>query len=207
MKLNCIIDTCSSITLSNVSFFQKAVLKFFNDKANLNYCKEVSIELRDHKDKDLPVFILNSQRVQSLRKCSIEEYERKMLGRVLVSRAPKGNKGEIDNFLLSVDQVHEIKKNSVIYITDDKKALGGILKDWLLSFPTISVWTSFEVILYLYAERVIPSKDVANDLIQDLINFTSPRSSERSVSTTQELMTLKKQYSSRLEMISKLIYN
>jgi hypothetical protein len=156
MKLNCIIDTCSSITLSNISIFQKAVLKFFNDKANLNYCKEVGVELRDHKEKNLPAFILNRQRVQSLKKFSIEEYEKNMIGRVLISRARKGDKGEIDNFLLSVDQVHEIKKNNVIYITDDKKALGGILKNWLLSFPTISVWTSFEVILYLYAEGVIP---------------------------------------------------
>lgn len=205
MKLNCIIDTCSSIALSNISLFQKGVLKFFNDKAYLSYCKEVGIEVRDHRDKNLPVFILN--KAQSFSRCAVEDYERKMLGHVLVSRAPKGNKGEIDNFLLSVDQIHQIKKNNVIYITDDKKALGGVLKDWLPSFPAISVWTSFEVILYLYAEKVIPSKDVANDLIQDLINFTSPRPGERSDSTTQELMKLKKQYGSRLDMISKLLYN
>ncbi|KMQ61152.1 hypothetical protein ACM40_15775 [Chryseobacterium sp. BLS98] len=205
MKLNCIIDTCTCIALSNTEFKQKRVLDHLNNIAVLNFSPEVHIELRDHSDKNLPKFIHNKSRKLGTSKHSISEYERRMLGKTLTSRAKKGNKGEIDNFLVSVDQIHTFKKNNVIYITDDKKALNGVLEEWAPCFPVISVWTSYEVILYLYAEKIIPSKDIANDLIQDIINFTAPKPAERSPKTTSEIMSLKVSYKNKIENISKLL--
>ncbi len=205
MKLNCIIDTNSCIHLSNISFRQRSLLECFNAKAHLNYSKEVHLELRDHKDKNLPTFIHNQKRKISPMKYSISEYERRMVGTSLVSRKKKGDKGETDNFLVSVDQVHHLKKSNVIYVTDDEKASNGILKEWIDSFPVITLWTSYDVILYLYAERIIPSKDIAIDLIQDIINYSAPKPSERSEKTTTKITKLKVVYSARIDRISKLI--
>jgi len=111
----------------------------------------------------------------------------------------------VDNFIVSVDQLHHIKKNSVIFITDDKKALRGILSDWLTAFPGIKIWTSYEVVLYLYAENVIPSREIAMEMIQTIISFTAPKPSDRSEKTTEELIIIRKNYSKRIETISKLL--
>ncbi len=205
MKLNCIIDTCSCINLSNTEYLQEPLLKYLNDEAHLNYSNEVHIELRDHKDKNLPTFIHEKRRKLKVGKQTMNEYERRMLGAVIPSRKKKGNKGEVDNFLASVDQIHHVKKNSVIFITDDENATNGIFATWTESFPVIKVWSSYEVVLFLYAEKIIPSKDIAINLVKDLVAFTSPIPSKRSEETTTKLTKLLKRYYQRIENISKLL--
>lgn len=205
MKLNCIIDTNTCIHLSNTGFRQKTLLEYFNSKAFLCYSKEVHLELRDHKDKNLPAFIHNQKRKLPTGLYSISEYEKRLVGKQLLSRKKKGDKGEIDNFLVSVDQIHHFKKSNVIYITDDEKASNGFIKDWIGSFPTISFWTSYDVILFLYAERIIPSKDIAKDIMQDIINFSAPKPKDRSNKTTAKITKLKVLYIKRIELISKIL--
>ncbi len=206
MKLNCIIDTCTCINLSNTEFKQKKVIDYLNSIASLNFSNEVYIELKDHKSKNLPKYIHNKARKLVTKKHSMNEYERRMVGKVLPSRAKKGNKGEIDNFLTSIDQIHHFKKSNVIFITDDLKAINGIIgQDWLPSFPAIILWSSYDVILHLYAEKIIPSKDIANDLVQDIINFTAPPLENRSDKTTSERLKIKVAYQKRIENISKLL--
>jgi hypothetical protein len=205
MKLNCIIDTNTCIHLSNTGFRQKTLLEYFNSTAFLNYSKEVHLELRDHKDKNLPAFIHNQKRKLATGKYSISEYEKRLVGEQLISRKKKGDKGEIDNFLVSVDQIHYFKKSNVIYITDDEKALNGVLNEWIGSFPAISFWTSYDVILYLYAERIIPSKEIAMDIMQDIINFSAPKLKDRSDKTTAKITKLKVTYTNRIERISKIL--
>jgi hypothetical protein len=205
MTINCVIDTCSCICLSNSEFNQNTLLQYLNERVKITYSNEIHIELRDHKDKGLDSFIFDQRMRTRTVKFSMDDYERRMLGKVLPSRQQKGDKGEIDNFLLTVDQVHHLKISSVIFITDDKKALKGVLSDWLKSFPTISVWTSFEVVLYLYAENVIPSKDIAIEKIQDIISFTAPPVGQRSNKNAQELISLKQEYSNRINKISSLL--
>ena len=205
MKLNCIIDTCSCINLSNTEFRQESLLKYLNDIANLSFSAEVHLELRDHKDKNLPTFIHDKKRKLKINKFSINEYERRMKGAVIPSRKKKGNKGEIDNFLASVDQIHHFKKNTVILISDDENSLSGVLATWTESFPVIKTWTSYEVVLYLYAEKIIPSKDIAVNLIKEIISFTSPIPSKRSVETTSKLTKTLTSYNRRIDNISQLL--
>jgi len=131
VKLRCIIDTSSCICLSNAEFSQKTLLAHFKNFADIGYCKEVSIELRDHKDKNLPSFLFDRRSKIKTTKFSMDQYEIRMLSKVLPSRKAKGNKGEIDNFLLSVDQSYHIKLGPIIFLTDDNSAVKGVLADWL----------------------------------------------------------------------------
>lgn len=204
MKLNCIIDTCSCLCLANAEFMQNSLLYYLNGKAHLNYSNEVHIELRDHNSKGLPLFIHDKRNRISSIKYSINEYERRMLGKTLASRS-KNDKGEIDNFIISVDQLHQINKNSIIFITDDKKAIRGILSDWIDAFPAIKFWTSYEVVLYLYAENSIPTKEIALEMIQEIISFTAPLPEDRSEKTTAELISIKKNYSKKIDKIDCLL--
>jgi hypothetical protein len=205
MKLNCIIDTCSCIILSNADFRQKSLLDHFNATAYLHFSPEVHLELRDHAEKNLPQYIHDRKRKLSPVRFSMNEYERRMLGRVLSSRVTKENKGEIDNFLVSVDEIHQNGKSSIIFITDDEAAKNGILSNWLDCFPVIKLWSSYEVILYLYAEKIIPTKSVAVDLIKAVIHFTAPKPAERSEETTKKLTKILSTYNRRLDNIHSLL--
>lgn len=202
MNLNCIIDTCSCIHLSNFEFRQKTLLNYLNEKAALKYSREVHVELRDHKDKNLPTFIHDGKRKIGTSKFSIPEYERRMIGYVIPTRKKHGNKGEINNFLVSVDQIHSIKKNSVILISDDEN---GTVSEWAEAFPVIKIWSSYDVVLYLYAEKVIPSKDIALEMIKSIISFSAPVVSKRSEKTTEKLTRTLKSYSKKIDNISKLL--
>lgn len=205
MKLNCIIDTCSCICLSQAEFRQNSLLHYLNAKAILNYSHEVHVELRDHSEKGMPEFIHDKKKRLRPMKYSLNEYERRMVGKTIAPRIKNGNKGEIDNYIVSVDQIHQIKKNSIIFITDDRKALNGILSDWIPAFPAVKIWTSYEVVLYLYAENSIPSKDIAFEMIREIIAFSAPKPIDRSEKTTKELIALTREYSKRIEKISALL--
>jgi len=163
------------------------------------------LEIRDHSDKGIPQFIQRDSLKLNTVKHSMNEYERRMLGKVLPSRRSGGNKGEIDNFLLAVDQVHHIKKNSSIFITDDENALNGNLNGWVEAFPAIKIWSSYEVILFLYSEKIIPSKDIALDLLKQLIATKAPRPADRSEKTTNKLIKILAVYNKRIENISQLL--
>src|ERR1700727_1236965 len=161
MKIDCIIDTCSCIILSNSEFRQASLLTHLNHRTNFNFSNEVFLELKDHrKGKNLPTFLFQGNKVVSPRKYSTSTYETRIIGKTLVSRAHGNNKGEIDNYAVSVDQIHHLKSKPMIYITDDKKAKNGFLKDVSPAFPAISIWSSFDVVLFLYADNTIPSKEI-----------------------------------------------
>jgi hypothetical protein len=204
MKLNCIIDTCSCVYLSIANFQQKSLLKHLSDNVNINFSKEVSLEISDHKDKGLPKFIQNKKLILKPIRHSIEEYETRLIGKVLPSRRKKGNKGEIDNFVVSIDQVHHIKKGVIIFITDDTNAINGNLNIWMESFPGLKYWSSYDVVLYLYAEKVIPSKDIASDMIKDIIATSSPKGAERTLAVTKKYTNIFKIYTQRIDYISKI---
>jgi hypothetical protein len=204
MKLNCIIDTCSCVYLVNAEFSQKTLLSHLNENVNINFSREVHLEIRDHKDKGLPTFLQGEKLKVVPQKFSMDAYEQRMLGKTLPSRKPSGSKGEVDNFLVSIDQAHHLKKYPAVFITDDEKAINGTLSEWLPSFPAIRVWSSFEVVLYLYAQKKIPSKDIAVEVLKALISFMG-RAGERSEKFTAKLQKQLATYNKRIENISNLL--
>ncbi|MBK1442680.1 hypothetical protein JHJ32_21955 [Parapedobacter sp. ISTM3] len=205
MRLNCIIDTCSCIYLSNAEFQQKNLLKHLIEITNLNYSHEVHKEILDHVDKGLPKFIQDPKLRVRPRKWNVSEYQRRILGKTLASRKRRGNRGEVDNFIVSLDLLHHIKKGAIVFITDDKKAMNGTIGQWFSAFPGLQHWSSYDVILYLYAMKVIPSKDIAIELVRDLNAITKIEegsSEEMTVALQKQL----KEINDKLEKIGRL-YN
>lgn len=211
MKFNCIIDTCSYVNLHQVDFNRRSLLKYLVNKVNIIFSPEVNKEIDDHFEDGMPSNRERKDCVLISRQFTINEYERRIIGRSLKSRRDKGwnkkndkNKGEIDNFIISVDQAHHFKKVGIIFLTDDQNCLRGVLKDWLQSFPTVSVWTSYEVVLYLYIENVIPSADLAIELIRELQTKNAPPINQRTPEFTQTLIQQFKSYDLKMKTISKL---
>jgi hypothetical protein len=193
------------VYLANAEFMQKTLLKHLYDNVNVNFCREVHLEILEHKDKGLPKFIQKGHLKIRSHKFSIDNYETRMLGKILPSRKKGGNKGEIDNFIVAVDQIHFLKKYPPVFITDDEKALNGSLLEWLNSFPAIRVWTSYEVVLYLYAQQLIPSKDIALDVIKELVAFKGRAATDKTPELTSKLTKILAKYNKRLEYIAQLL--
>jgi len=205
MKLNCVIDCNSCVILSNIFYRQKSLLYYLNLHSNLIYSKEVGKELKDHRFQNLKSFIFKTNSQRNTKRYTIDKYEDKFLNRVLTSRDENGdkNKGEIDNFILSVDLTNHLKYNGIIFITDDKKFINGKFNDWKNSFPLIKMWTSYEVLLFLFSREIIESINPAKDLIRDIISFTKPPKEERSEKTNIEAQLLKNNYTSYIDNINK----
>lgn len=197
MKLNCIIDTCSCIILSNVDFRQKKLISYLNNKAFLNFSKEVKLEIKDHSTKNIPHFLVQKNHL-NLNLNNYEKYENIIIGRKMVSRVKKGSKGEINNLILSIDLIHNVKKNSVIFISDDNNSF---VNEWVEAFPVIKMWSSFDVILFLYGEKIIPSKEIAINLIKELIYFIYHSEAGRSEKTTEKVTKLLSTYNKKIEKI------
>ena len=136
-------------------------------------------------------------------KQNVSAYQIKMLGRSLPSRKPGGSRGEVDNFIIAVDQLHHIKKGAMIYITDDTKAINGIIGDWLPSFPGIQCWTSYDVLLFLYARQIIPSKDIAIEMLRDL-NSVARVEEGVSEALNIKLQKILMQMNKKIEKISRI---
>jgi hypothetical protein len=212
MKFNCVIDTCSYINLHQVDFNRKPLLGYLYGQVNILFSPEVNKEIEDHFEEGMPSSSERRNNVFIARKFPINEYERRILGRSLRSRTDNGwtkkndkDKGEVDNFILSIDQIHHLRKIGIVFITDDMACLRGVLKDWIQSFPTISTWTSYEVVVFLYIENVIPSRDLAIDLIRELQTKNAPPVAQRTAQFTQELIKQFQSYDTKLKTISKLI--
>jgi len=203
MKLNCVIDCNSCVILSNVFYRQKSLLYYLNKESNLLYSKEVYKELKDHKSKNLEHFIFNPKNQRNTKRRSMNKYELKFIDKVLISRSSNGekNKGEIDNFILSVDLANHLKYNGIIYITDDKRFINGKLNDWKDSFPLIKLWTSYQVLLFLHSREIIESIDQAKDLVRDIVSFTKPKN--RSPKTVKEIQALIEDNFSYIQNVNK----
>lgn len=205
MKVNCIIDTCSCSYLKEAEFHQKTLLRHLYDHTKINICKEVHLEILDHKELDFPAFIQDKKLKLAPQKHNIDVYERKMFGKSLESRVRGGNKGEINSFILSVDQIHHLKNSPPVLITDDENAIRGVLSPWIQAFPIIKVWNSFEVILFLYSEAVIPSKDIAIEMLKSLIHYKGSLVRNKTNDFTKKLTGILITYNQSIEHISKLL--
>ena len=119
------------------------------------------------------------------------------------------------------------KKFSIVYLSDDKKATGetGHLREVMSAFPYYQIWSSFEVVLFLYFSFSHKYFDYtrALDSIQDLVSFVfrakqfdlvSKRDSkaisndEFSVKiqkVREEAQNYKVKYSNRIDLIRNLI--
>ncbi|WP_199142029.1 hypothetical protein [Pedobacter sp. ASV12] len=126
-----------------------------------------------------------------------------MVGQVLPQRKKGGSRGEVDNFILSIDLLHHTKKGAMVYITDDKKAIKGKIGEWIPAFPGVQMWTSYDVLLFLYAHNVIPTKAIAVNLIRDL-NAVTTKYEPRSEELTARIQKLVTQVRDKIEKVSSI---
>ena len=195
MKLTCIIDADSYRHLDKIQYKRKSVLEWLYETLKVHFSPQVYSEIGNPTRRNK--YVLKPI------KYKMAEYERRLFGTILPS-TKGGNKGERDNFIISIDQSHHLKIVGIVFLTDDENARRGNLVEWLPSFPVILIWSSYDVVLYLYAERKISEKQYAVEVLLDLDNQINPDTTERTPETTEKKEKRLNFYLKKIENIDKL---
>ncbi|WP_111309604.1 hypothetical protein [Confluentibacter sediminis] len=209
MKHTCYIDACSYINLSQDDCYinGKTLLNLLSNEVNLKFSNEVNREIARHHNSFMPDSHERASKVYKLSNKKIKtyvDYEQRLF--VKVSNTGDSDRGEKYNLIACLDDYLANQRVGLIYLTDDSKAINGILNDSIFSFPIIQIWNSFDVILFLLMRNNHFGIDIAEAAIRD-INAELGKSSTPSTShvKTQRRITIFKEYVNKAKMINKVL--
>ena len=209
IRITCIIDTSSYINLSHEDSYAvgKTLLSLLSEKINIKFSSEVNREISRHHTALMPSSTERSAKVYRLSCKKIKtykEYESRLFDQV--SQRGDANIGEKHNLIVALDNYLNKRTKGLIFLTDDQKAMNGILNEAVHSFPLYQIWNSFDVILFLYIEHKLFDRDFAMNAIRDInaeiAKANLPNTNHKKV---EERLKVFKTYMSRLERISKIL--
>lgn len=163
-----IVDASSYINLSAYEYRFGTLLSVLNRIVTLRYSSTVNQEISRHWNFDMPDPLERSNKIYYPRRFTEDGYEQRLFDQV--SQTTR-NKGEKDNFAVTIDIFLEERKRNLVFLTDDDNALAlnGILNEVKRAFPIVNIWNSFDVVLFLYfVERKKFPFEVAKEAIRTL---------------------------------------
>ena len=179
-QFNCIIDACSYIYLHQSTFNfggkNQTLFSLLNKNVKIVHSAIVNNEItKNFASPEKPLKRSNRNHSFSTRNHKLINYDNTFFsGEISKSTTGKDN-GEKANFAVSLDLVLSHKKSSAIFLTDDKKAISetSAIKELLENFPFFLIWSSFEVILFLYlsAKKTEFTLDIAQNSLRDINSF------------------------------------
>lgn len=203
MKFTCIIDTCSYIYLNKCEVFRKTALQLLHNSVNIIFSPAIEKEIVDHYESQMPSMKQRRANIKRTTFYSIAQYEIKLFGNSLQDRAQ--DKGERDNLSLILDQYLSGKKVGTVYLTDDDNAIQKVICDQIGAFPVFKLWSSYDVIIFLYILKAIPEKALAENAIRDINNIMVPPSTNHRMVTTQNKIKKVTEYLNYINIISNTI--
>lgn len=178
----CVIDACSYIYLNQYSFTiagkDYTLFTLLNQLITIRQSEIVGQEILKHFDKvKAPEDDIKRNSRNHKFKRPLAEYDNLLFGGTIGSSSKDA--GEKANLAVCID-IFSYKNNSqIVFLSDDLKALKSEDKLHIIysSFPYFPLWTSFEVILFIYYvyNRKGFTNDLAKQTLQDLIAFHSKR--------------------------------
>lgn len=227
-RLTCIIDACSYIYLHqsffNVGGKNVSLFEYLTRYVNVRHSSIVNAEISRNFDGGEPP-LERARRNYSFKtqKYKLDNYDSKLFNGEI--RSKTNDAGEKANLAVIIDLHINRNKQGLIYLSDDIKAVSETSSLSLVfrSFSFFPIWTSFEVIVYLY---LVGYKrgfgyDIAKSSIRDLNSFIfHPQRAELArkratmhnddYSRKMNLLTEKSmqkviEYENRLETIRRLI--
>lgn len=209
MKHTCYIDACSYINLSQDDCYVngKTLLNLLSSEVNLRFSNEVNREISRHYTSLMPNSHQRASKIYKLSNKKIKtykDYEQRLFNRI--SGSKESDRGEKYNLIACLDDYLANKRVGLIYLTDDSKAIRGILNDPIFSFPIIQIWNSFDVILFLLMRNNHFGIEFAEAAIRD-INAELGKSSTSSTAhhKTQNRIKIFKEYINKAKMVNKVL--
>ena len=201
MKFTCFIDTSSYINLNNCEYVTGTLLDLFSKEVTIRFSSEVNQEIARHYDPRMPNDLARSAQIYRKTKHTTEEY-RELLG----INDSKNDLGEKDNFSSIVDYFIEKKIIGLVFLTDDIKAVErGCLYPQINAFPTFKVWSSLDVVLFMFIVKRNISKEYALDFLRDINKNMATDDEKMDHKKTETRIKKFKEYANNLELIDKVI--
>lgn len=177
-NIYCVIDASSYIYLNQFTFTLNEKDTSLYDLLKrtkyltLKHSRTIADEIKRNTAIDIKEALEIDNHVYQFANWSLEHYDKTIFSSSIALKPE--DRGEKENVAVAIDLFLN-KKFSIVYLSDDKKATGetGHLKDVIAAFPYFQIWTSFEVILFLYFTFSNKYFDYtrALDSIQDLLSF------------------------------------
>ncbi len=209
MKFTCFIDASSYINLTHDDSYLngKTLLDLLSEITTIKFCSEVNFEISRRSNSLTPNVEKRKSNVYFLKYKKIKTYK-EYESRLYDSISKKGDKniGERQNLAVTIDCYLNKKIKGLIFLTDDKKAVNGILDEALTSFPILNIWNSFDVILFLYLENRHFTIDIAKGAVRSLnAEIAKGSSSNTDHKKTQKRIKIFRDYYVRLDRVKRLI--
>lgn len=177
-NIYCVIDASSYIYLNQFTFTLNERDTSLYDLLKktkyltLKHSRTIADEIKRNTNIDTKEALELDNHVYKFTNWSLGHYDKSIFNNSIALKL--GDRGEKENVAVAIDLFLN-KKFSIVYLSDDKKAAGetGHLKDVMAAFPYFQIWTSFEVILFLYFSFSNKYFDYSRalDSIQDLLSF------------------------------------
>lgn len=203
IKFTCFTDTCSYINLTAFEYNRGTLLDLLRKNANVKICPEINkIEIPNHSNANTPKTNERINEVYYVKKFSYLDYEKIIFN---TENLPRGSdKGEKDNFSGLIHNYLNNKTKGLIFLTDDNRALRSLFSELRCAFPVFKIWNSFDVVLFLYIDNVIISKDIAETALKTLNAAISVDNPQTSKTKTQQRIDRLNKYLKYLEIIFNL---
>jgi|GEM_PF-1165603 len=177
----CVIDACSYIYLNQHSFTiagkDYTLFSLLKTLITIKQSRTVGQEMLKHFNKvpDPENNIELNNRNYKFKRPSLAEYDNLLFDGTIESSSKDA--GEKANLAVCIDIFNHQNNSQIVFLSDDLKALKSEdkLRAIYDAFPYFSLWTSFEVILFIYYvyNRQGFTYDKAKQTLQDLIAFHS----------------------------------
>ncbi len=145
-------DACSFIYLSDIFIGNQHITNFLTRTFHVNTSTEVFWELRRQRKRIVPYDQEILQLVSSTRKRFYrqQDYEDVLFRNFSPKGNPDKNRGERTTCSLALYLVRKRLANQVIILTDDMKAVNGLIEWFEKHFIGVDVWGSLDLLLHLY---------------------------------------------------------
>ncbi|MEX2410220.1 MAG: hypothetical protein WD607_02410 [Candidatus Paceibacterota bacterium] len=201
LRFTCFIDASSYINLSLEEYSSGTLLDLLHDLVNIKYSPEVYGEIDRHKNQNMPSLQVRINKVYRSKKFDYDSFH----DTFFLNSAPQNDKGEKENLIYLVDKYIDNKVKGLVYLSDDEKAINNILSNAINSFPIFQVWSSFDVVLYLYIDHKQITKDIAESAIRDLNANMATDDERMDHEKTQKRVEIFRKYINRLNFIHNIL--
>jgi len=174
-KQDCIIDACSYIYLNKFKFIKNSEeitpFELLKEIVNIKHHRIISNEIKRNYYVSQEESMQINNREYDLQKYDFDDYDKIIFNNQIENSESTKDLGEKANLMVAIDIILK-KKNIPIFLTDDNKAIDFINQKGLFkSFLLYSIWTSFDVIIFLFITCKNFRYNIAIEAINDLTVF------------------------------------
>ena len=201
LNFTCFVDASSYINLSLEEYNSGTLLDLLHQRVNVKYSPEVYSEINRHRNNNMPSQHSMANKVYRTQKLNYDDYH----DLFFKDSGRQNDIGEKENLISLVDKYLDNKVKGLVFLSDDVKAIDNILNEAIYSFPIFQVWSSFDVVLYLYIDHKLITKDMAESAIRDLNANMATDDERMDPEKTQKRINIFQTYIDRLNFIHNII--